>query len=825
MEKHLEYMEDISEHQDIPEKFDDFLVVFRIWVDWQKSLLSRFLGKKYQYDIIIEDYQSFAFLPVEKKVIIPLKWLQNFHRNLTTEKHQNANAFLYTFADLKFGLFHELSHFRDMINEKDRKKRGAMISVLTYINDQSIDAGEGKHIPIGHALHSVVNGIDDIIVNREVEVYTGSRIDREHLKGFYVYHLFANLIEKEWGDYITSEEHVLEYVWTGKGTHIINDDGDVDYSKGALSNGFSNYLLRSFMVPSQKILLDPKVESVLFNNSERKSKISYKRAFKNLVQTMKDYLEEVSKAAGDDAEKKKRIENFQAEYQNHIVLLEGLCDNTSIPQYLNYCLRVTTHKAGQYVWETLPLFDIIEMFQYSSGKWNSHTLDISPWMRYELMKAIFLPIHKGFILMDLLTQDIKEGKRKPWKGKGKGKGKGEGEGEGKGEGKEEWEDKDSDASGSADVHESPDIAAKIKLLEDLEEEDNKQDEKELIKKTIEEAKFDVESVLASSGVDAEGRAALAHIATKYAPWVEEVVKFLLEELAVAEKLYLENEFYSRKWKLRVKKLIEYISDDPTLSEIDEQRFYNKKEFIEKVSERIKKIDLTLAIDISWSTATFRGKDGMINILSTVLFLAMKHLEQHIQTLIDEPNFAIPVHFILYGNGNPYSSRTGWYENAPEEVRMAELNSQILALSWGTNDTTAWTKINHEIGEYLQTNPDYVEEVKNARRKPIFVQIADSDVSENWVDILKGGLLPFFESQELIDRLPIKRIILWVSHIEEVTEEELKRRQKEGHIWNWEPIVLPNGKIQLKQVNLKSREEIVRQLKDLFKNFFDDINYI
>ncbi|MDR1945325.1 MAG: hypothetical protein LBQ59_04605 [Candidatus Peribacteria bacterium] len=52
-------------------------------------------------------------------------------------------------------------------------------------------------------------------------------------------------------------------------------------------------------------------------------------------------------------------------------------------------------------------------------------------------------------------------------------------------------------------------------------------------------------------------------------------------------------------------MVKYISDDPTLSELDKKRFYDKKEFIEQISKTIKKIDLTMAIDISGSTSSFR----------------------------------------------------------------------------------------------------------------------------------------------------------------------------------------------------------------------------
>jgi hypothetical protein len=37
--------------------------------------------------------------------------------------------------------------------------------------------------------------VDDIIVNTEVEMFIGSRIDKKHLNGFYKYNLFADVVE------------------------------------------------------------------------------------------------------------------------------------------------------------------------------------------------------------------------------------------------------------------------------------------------------------------------------------------------------------------------------------------------------------------------------------------------------------------------------------------------------------------------------------------------------------------------------------------------------------------------------------------------------
>ncbi len=409
-----------------------------------------------------------------------------------------------------------------------------------------------------------------------------------------------------------------------------------------------------------------------------------------------------------------------------------------------------------------------------------------------------------------MTQNIKDNNSK-WKWKWES------------EWKWEWNDKNRD-SGITALHESPDRDEKIKLLEDLAKEDESQKAEVLIKKQKEISKYDVENILESSWVSQVWIDTLNYIVRNYNEWIKEIVDFFLQELKKLDTLEIRNQFDAKKWKLDTHKVRKYVASDPTLGDIEKQKFYDKTEHIEKISEMLKKIDLTLAIDVSWSTNSFRWKDGMMNIISTILFIAMKHLEQHMKNMINDWNYTIPVHFVLYWDGNPYSSHSSVHKNDTDEVKMAEMNEKILTLDWGTNDTTAWQKISYEFWNFLKSNPEYVSEIKNQKRKPIILQIADSDVSENGVDILKETFSTYLQNDEIVNKIPIKRMILGNVSFDEITTEEYLERQKTWSLWNWEPLHLPNGKIQLKQVWVKQKKEIVWQIKALFANFFDDINY-
>ncbi len=811
---------------EIPKEFDTFLEYFDTWIQGQKSAMRHFLWVNSPIHIIYKDLPTFAFQPNTKNIIIPLSFLKVFHRNITQNKPWNP--FLYSFEDLKMGIYHELSHFRDMLHEKDSKKRWAMIQILKHIQKEKIMINANKYIPIANQMHDLVNCVDDIIVNTEVEMNLQAEISREYMQGVYIYNLFADVYEENWWDYRVSKEWGIEYVWEGNGTHRINDKGEIDYSSKQLSQAFPNFLLRSFMVKSQSIKLPEKVENILFSNKHRRARPSWKISIQRQVWQMKAYFNEIE----NNPQYTKRVQKLKPEYMQIIEILEKAKDNEQLENLLSQSIK-NTNTTRRFYEKTINLIDIIRLFTLSSGKENSHELDISPWMRYEIYKALFLPLQKSFILMDLLTKDIKDSNKKwengEWKnGKWENgeweKGKWE---NGKWEDDKPWDENQEkepqDAwSGNGPVHESPDIDEKIKFLEEVDKEENKKEQEELAKKQVEKSQYDVDSIFDGSGVWKVWKDIFEHISHKYNEYIKEIVEFFIKELAKLERKEIREEYSGKKWTLDPQKLRSYIAQDPSMSQIDTKKLYKRYNYREKIAETLKKIDLTLAIDISGSTNSFRGKDGMINIISTLLFVAMKHIEQHINHTLWIPDYTIPVEFLLYGDGTPYSSYHSEHKNSSNEVRIAEMNEKLISLDGGTNDTTAWEKISHEFNAQLSQDPEYTQEIKDHKRRPIILQIADSDVSENGVESIKKVMKKHLQDDALIDSLPIKRIILWNIQNINISQQEYEARKKMWELWNWEPNFLPDGSVQLKQISIKSRDEILGQIKALFKNFFVDM---
>jgi hypothetical protein len=146
------------------------------------------------------------------------------------------------------------------------------------------------------------------------------------------------------------------------------------------------------------------------------------------------------------------------------------------------------------------------------------------------------------------------------------------------------------------------------------------------------------------------------------------------------------------------------------------------------------------------------------------------------------------------------------------------------MTWGTNDTTAWQQIASEFDKKLWLNSEYVQEINEKKRKPIILQIADTDVSENWVEYLQKIFLKYLWDPNRVTTLPMKRIILWQELQQEISLEEYLEQKKNNNIWNWDPVFLPNGRVQLKQIGVKRKQDILAQIMSLFENFFDDINY-
>ena len=387
-------------------------------------------------------------------------------------------------------------------------------------------------------------------------------------------------------------------------------------------------------------------------------------------------------------------------------------------------------------------------------------------------------------------------------------------------------------SGSGNAHISPEIRDKLDFLEELDALAESERKKELEKKMKDVTKYNTEGLLSLGKIGEAWKQAAENILTRHKPSIEKLVEFFIKELHKLDTTFKTSEYESKKWRLNNKRVMKAITDDPFLSEIDTKRLYDRKDYIEHMEETLKNIDLTFAIDISGSTSSFRGVNGIMNIIPTILFATMKNLEQHIQNVTGNREYKIPVEFILYGDGTPYNSLDSDFHSEHDIVRIAEMNDALLRMDWGTNDITAWQKISAIFQERLQKDETYRKEILQGARRPIILQIADTDVSENGVEVLREALRdPLENKSELIATLPIKRIVLGNVDIQEITQEEYERRKQEhelrkmnGHLDNWEPIFLSNGKVQMRQISILSEKQIIDQIQKLFENFFYDMTH-
>ncbi len=150
--------------------------------------------------------------------------------------------------------------------------------------------------------------------------------------------------------------------------------------------------------------------------------------------------------------------------------------------------------------------------------------------------------------------------------------------------------------------------------------------------------------------------------------------------------------------------------------------------------------------------------------------------------------------------------------------MAELNEGIHTLKGGTNDVTAWANIAQQYDQKLTTDVAYAKEIKDGARCPVILQIADNDVTENGVDILQDMLNKRLGQEVATKNVSIKRIVLGNVSLNTLTREEYEARKMKGDIGNWDPIFLPNGTVQLKEISVKSRKEILAKIKELFTGF-------
>jgi len=288
---------------------------------------------------------------------------------------------------------------------------------------------------------------------------------------------------------------------------------------------------------------------------------------------------------------------------------------------------------------------------------------------------------------------------------------------------------------------------------------------------------------------------------KYSNDIKELVDFFVEQLKSIEKQLKETKEESRKWKLDNNRLLKEIEKDPLNPDLSKP-LYNIIDLKEKIEENFKEMDFIFVIDISWSMDFQKWENGALSIINLIFSEALVHLEKKIQTMIQDPDYKINIDFVLYWDDIWYS--TLWNKNIewkPPRVKFAKVFEQIQRLSGWTDDRTWWLKVANELENFLKQNEEYVEKIIKWKKKPVILQIADTDVSEDGVNIVKSMLKKNGLPEESFST---KRLILW--------------QMKEFLISpNWKDEI-KNDKIIKKQEFVWKKEEVIQKIKQLFENF-------
>jgi len=324
-----------------------------------KPLLSDFLHlKKDELDLTISDeVPTLAFNPFEKKILIWTKWAEKFENT----NDRKLEVFL------KMGLFHECSHFRDLKVEQDNKWRESMKEILTTISNKKIKISDTKFIPIWEQIHRLYNEIDDIIVNEEVKNYLSSGISEEEFQMIYKEFLFPYK-DKNWN-------LILEW--------------DIDYSKNPYSTSLADYLLRTAMVPDQKIILKKDLQNIIFSPN---ISLFFDRA--------KKLLEEKQ----DSFKNKESYKQIKIAYQKKISELQNFKLPIKLLNQVNNLLKQNNHQTKNPInWN---IFDIIKFFILTKWIEHNHHLIIPPYLRYEIIQTIIEPVYEALLLIDIMSFSI-----------------------------------------------------------------------------------------------------------------------------------------------------------------------------------------------------------------------------------------------------------------------------------------------------------------------------------------------------------------------------------------------------------------------------------
>lgn len=757
-----------------------------------RETLQRFLGGRGKLVVKVHEDPTqahFTFSPATCEYHVPQPWLAKYSQ-LQASGDLGGD---YTQRSFRMSSLHEASHYRDLLLERELEGIGAMLETLRSIGKRGIKYGKDQIVPVGQNFHALYNCVDDVVVNREAQAYRESDMTDAQLAKWYKEILFREPVPQAGGPYDENGDWVGE----GKGAFGAQMGPVVDYSKMERHKAFAYKVLRGNMVRDQQITLPQDAADSLLDADGREAPI--RRAFGKAAAA----LEAKFQATSADPKTADRAAALKVETDFLVAQLKGLADQKGpawkreVLPALTKCIHLArAHKS--HLAESITPSQLAAMFTASDGSGDDHRLRIMPKVRYDAVKLALEPIHKAFILMDLLEQDLKQDKSK-----GKSGGPGE-----PGEG------------GKGDPHESPELDDKIKALEEAQKIAQEEKGQSDAKKAQQKTKEKLASVFDQSEFTDADLSLLAKVRESVRTTCDELADHIERQLRRMDPGEQDRREPSRRGRLDAKAAGKLIVRDPEGEEAAHWTAYTRNLVADAPQEKFKKIDFSLLLDISGSMGGYKGT-GILNQVAMVLSDASKKIESKAQALTGDGTYEVPLHYLLYGNDIAYDLRGSPFEGRPHEAKVAKLIKEVQDQSGATADEAAWRKVAENVDEFLSKNPAYVEEVKSGKRRPVVVQIADSDVSEDGVEHLENLLREKY-GPEVERGFWIKRVILG-NFSEEIVDDRdghMEELAKKGG--RWAPEKLPDGRWRVRQVNVKSQDDILEQLKRVFDAFFDDV---
>ena len=792
---------------------------FNLFVKEYEADLYKFIGyedtAKFQLD---KKINTFYFNPQKKLIGAPLEWFQDYLKDKNNPNH---------LMTAKIGLAHEFSHFRDMLREKISTGKGSMYEVLQKLSKKKILIGNGKFLPIGEKIHTFYNCIDDIIINEEVMRFIPFGLTKKDFHKDYQEDAFADYKKQKGGNYLLTPQG-MKAVEEGTGDHILNTTQAVDYWKYPNAKALAYFFLRNAMVGDQKILLSEGLTNILF--SPWGKKLSRRKSFEETYQFLEKSIAHARESK--DLKIKKKYELLKSALQTQLLKLKGYDTNKL------QTIQTTINKARSEISQSydttkinpmmISLYDLVYSLSLSKGKDTNHQLCIMPALRYQIYEQVFEPLLETLILIDALQWEIQE-----WQGKTSAQNWESEEQEWESEEQEweseeqEWESKDQKIPYSGKGTYNRSLEEHMKELEELADYQHDQETKKALDQQKKNAELQIASLTESYGVSEAEVAFTNQVKKNFQEYTASILEILYKELETLDMQINTTKTASKKWKLNYDQFMDALPSSYLDGNFDQKNIYERTEFSEFLEKDFKKLLFYFVLDVSGSTERFRNANGLMNGIMTSLTIALKNVEKKIQTLLADPSYSIPIKFVIYTDSVVYFSKKADTEpQKPYELELIKVNHLLNTISWGTNDVQWWKQISKCMVDDLQSSEGAGKEIEDWKMKPVVLQISDSDVTDYGLNELQNTLTTAF-GEEVEKRLLPKRIILWETRETNYTEEELKAKG----IWSPEIIkdahgkeIIKDGKklINIKEIWVRSKSEIIKQIALIFQNFFADV---